>query len=586
MARKRRGFAALAFLFTLALVAASCGDSKESGDGDGDGGSGDVTTTTAARSDACRMLEYDDNAPDGGEFVDYAQLASGGDNTSFDPQAVQTLDESQITTALWDGLTEFDFTDTCNPQLKPQVAEKWEANDDATEFTFTIRDDQEFSNGEPIKPSNFKIAWERGGSAELASAYSYLMAYVKDGDKLLDGSMTTLDSIVADDDAMTLTVTLAAPNADFPAIASFPLFYPISKADHEKIGNTTGWGTKGITIGNGPYKLEAADAPDSGEVVLVRNDKWKGGLDGMKRPHLDKITFKITADVESAYQAFESGEGDDGPIPSGQFQAAMSNPDYKNTVASATLGAYFFDFGFNDPVLGGEDNVKLRQAISMAIDREEINQKVYEGTRTTATGITPPGIPGFKADLCKYCKTDATEAKKLYDEWVADGGTLSAPIKLSFNAGGSHQTVVETMQANLQDVLGIDAELNPIEESYFKVIAEEGACQICRSGWYADYPTYGNFMVDLFGAVSIGGNNLGRYDDPDFEKLIAAAQEEVDDTKRGELYQQAEERLLNESVSAIPLNWYTGDQVYRTNVANYDQPPLGTIRWEKVAKTG
>ena len=206
------------------------------------------------------------------------------------------------------------------------------------------------------------------------------------------------------------------------------------------------------------------------------------------------------------------------------------------------------------------------------------------GIGIVSTGITPPGIPGFKADIGKYAKTDAAEAKKLYDEWVAEGGKLDGPIKLDFNTGGSHQTVVEIMQANLKDVLGIDVELNGIDEDYFKVIAEEGACHICRSGWYADYPTYGNFMVDLFGAVSIGGNNLGRYDDPTFEKHIANALKETDPTKRGEFYQQAEEQLLNESVAAIPLNWYTGDHVFRDTVINYDQQPLGNVLWEKVGK--
>jgi oligopeptide transport system substrate-binding protein len=157
---------------------------------------------------------------------------------------------------------------------------------------------------------------------------------------------------------------------------------------------------------------------------------------------------------------------------------------------------------------------------------------------------------------------------------------------VAFNSGGSHQDVVAIMQANIKAVLGVDVELNPIDEDYFKVVAEEGACGICRSGWYADYPTYGNFMVDLFGAVSIGGNNLGRYDDATFEKLLADAQSETDDTKRGELYQQSEERLLNETTSAIPLNWYTGDQVARDNVINFNQPPLGLFLWEKVGLTG
>lgn len=567
----------------LLVAAAGCGDSKDTTNESAEGTDNTEAPSEAVRSDSCRTLTYE-KAPEGGELVDYAQLSSAGDNTSFDPGAVQTLDEAQITGALFDGLTDFDFTDTCNPVLKPLVASEWKANDDASEYVFTIKDGQEFSNGEPILPSNFKQGWERAGSQELASAYGYLMAYLKDGDKLQAGEVDTLDSIVADDKAMTLTVTLASPLADFPAIVSFSSFSPISNEDIARVGNTTGWGTAGAYIGNGPFKLEKADAPDAGEVVLVRNDKWAGSILGDKKPALDKITFKLTSEVESSYQAFEAGEGDTATIPSGKFGEAAQK--YPNTTKSAQLGTYFADFGFEDAALGGEKNLKLRQAISMAIDRDEINTKVYEGVRVISTGITPPGIPGFKADLCDYCKSDPVAAKKLYDEWVADGGKLDAPLKLSFNAGGSHETVFAIIQANLKDVLGVDAEFNAIEESYFKVVAEEGACQICRSGWYADYPTYGNFMVDLFGKVSIGGNNLGRFDDAKFEGLLADALKETDDVKRGELYQQAEERLLNEATAAIPLNWYVGDHVYRDTLVNYDQPPLGSIIWEKVGKKG
>ena len=573
-----RSVAALALAFTL--LASGCGDSEDSGTGDTDGGA-TTETTLPPSSDACRTLTYED-APEGGEFVDYAQLASAGDNTSFDPGAVQTLDESQITNALFDGLTDFDFTDTCNPELKPLVAESYESNDDATVFTFKIKEGQKFHNGEPVLPHNFKQGWERAGSQELASSYGYLMAYLKGGADLLEGKVQTLDSIVADDDAMTLEVTLESALADVPAIASFSAFSPIADEDIKRVGNTTGWGDKGAVIGNGPFKFVSAGSPDNGEVVLERNDDWAGNVLGDKKAKLDKITFKLTTDVESAYTAFDSGEGDNASIPGGKYAEATAK--YPNDTKSPQLGTYFFDFGFEDSNLGGDENLKLRQAISMAIDRDEINQKAYEGARIVSTGITPPGIPGFKADIGKYAKTDAAEAKKLYDEWVAEGGKLDGPIKLDFNTGGSHQTVVEIMQANLKDVLGIDVELNGIDEDYFKVIAEEGACHICRSGWYADYPTYGNFMVDLFGAVSIGGNNLGRYDDPTFEKHIANALKETDPTKRGEFYQQAEEQLLNESVAAIPLNWYTGDHVFRDTVINYDQQPLGNVLWEKVGK--
>jgi len=574
----RRSFKAglVAGTLALALIASGCGDSKE-----------DSSSTTKPASDTandlaktdCGTLEYDKDAPSGGTFTDYAYLSDSGTNTSFDPGVVQTLSESQITTALYDGLTDFDFSNKCSPELKGAVAEKWESNDDATEFTFTIKDDQVFSDGTPVLPSSFKAGWERAGSAELASAYGYLIDYVKGGADLQSGKVKTLPAIEADDDAMTLKVTLDKPNADFPSIVSHPFFSPVDKADLAKIGNTTGWGDKGLTIGNGPFVLDSANDQ---EVVLTPNAKWGGNVYGDTKVKLDKLVFKQTVDVETAYQAFEAGEGDDAPVPSGKYQDAMAAYP-SNSITDPNLGSYYFDFGADDPQLGGKDNVLLRQAISLAIDRDELNTKVYEDTRTVSTGLVPPGTPGYKEGLCDYCKLDVTKAKDLYKQWQDAGNKLTKPIKINFNEGGSHGDVATIIQANLKDNLGIDAELGSVAEDYFKVVAEPGGCNFCRSGWYADYPTYGNFMVDLFSKASIGGNNFGRFDDPEFEKLIAAAQAEPDDTKRGELYNKAESYMLNDQTAAVPLVWYTGSQVFRDNVVNFDQPPLGIMLWERIS---
>jgi ABC-type oligopeptide transport system substrate-binding subunit len=575
MARRRIRSGLAAGAVSLALIATACGDSKSDSSS-----TTDAKTNEALATTDCGKLEYDASAPTGGEYVDYAYMADSGTNTSFDPGVVQTLNESQITTALFDGLTDFDFTEKCKPELKGNVAEKWEMNADATEATFTLKKGEVFSDGSPVLPSSFKKGWERAGSKELGSPYGYLISYIKGGDKLQDGSATNLDEgVVADDANLTLKVTLASPNADFPSIVSHPFFSPVDAADLAKIGNKTGWGTAGLTIGNGPFKLEKADDT---EVVLVPNDKWAGNVYGDKKVHLSKLTFKMSKDVESAYQTFEAGQGDSAPIPSGKYKSAEAAYP-KNTVSDPNMGSYYFDFGFDDAQLGGDKNVDLRKAISLSINREELNNKVYEGTRQIATGVVPPGIPGFKAGLAKYAKYDPDEAKKLFKTWTDAGGKLTKPVKINYNEGGSHGDVAAIVQANLKDTLGIDVELAPVAEDYFKVVAQEGGCQICRSGWYADYPTYGNFMVDLFSKASIGGNNFGRYDNPEFEKVIKEAQGEVDATKRGELYNKAEDILLNQSVDAIPLVYYTGGQVFKDSVLNYDQPPLGIMLWERIA---
>jgi len=544
----------------LTLGLAACSSSK----------SGTATTNTSAETAS---------VPEGGTLIDGAQLQI--DNlTSYDPGQVQTLDESQVTTAIYDGLTEFDFTDKTNPVLKGQVAEKWESNADATEFTFTIKPGQTFSNGDPVLPSSFKYAWNRNGQKAFASPYGYLINYVKGGAALQEGTITDLgDAIVADDTAMTLKVTLEAPQADFPSIVSHPFFGPLPEKVVSQLADQNEW-NKMIMIGNGPFKMEAP--ANEQQVVLVRSDSWAGDVMGNTKAKLDKIVFKVSKDVESAYTDFEAGNTMTATIPSGQFGPAQAA--YGNTVKSPTLGAYFFDFGFTDPQIKGDENVLLRQAISQAIDRDEINAKVYEGTRVIPTGVTPPGIPGFKEGICKYCSFDQAAAQQAFDDWKAAGHSLSGPITLDYNTGGSHQDVVAIVQENLK-AIGIDSVANPVAEKYFPTMAD-GGCHVCRAGWYADYPTYGNFMFDLYSTASVGGNNNGSFSDPKFDDLVKQAQSEPDDAKRAELYQQSEDYLLNTAIATIPINWYTGDQVYSTKVVNYDQPPLGIIQWQTVGVTG
>ena len=577
----------IAGLLSLSMIATSCGDSDEDKDSSSTSADGGTETTGGGGNAAlagtdCGTLEFDPDAPSGGTFTDYAYMSDSGTNTSFDPGAVQTLNEFQITQAIFDGLTDFDFSEKCQPELKGDLAESWEVNDDATQYTFTLKEGITYSNGTEIKASDFKAAWERAGSAELASAYGYLVNSIEGGEALQAGEADTLSGVTADDEAGILTIDLAAPNAEFASILVHPFFSPAEPADLEKIGNTTGWGDLGLTVGAGPFMLEKADEI---EVVLVPNPEWDGNVYGDTEVKLESIVFKMTDSVETAFQTFEAGEGDSAPIPSGKYQDAMAAYP-KNTVDNPLMGVYYFDFGADDPQVGGEENLKLRQAIALAIDRQELNDKVYEGTRDDATGIVPPGIPGYKADICDYCEYDPERAKELFAEWEADGGELTSPIRIDFNEGGSHGDVAAIIQANLKDNLGIETELAGVAEDYFKVVAEPGGCQLCRAGWYADYPTYGNFMVDLFSAASIGGNNFGRFDNPEFEDLIAKAQAETDDAARAELYNEAEAILLNEQTHAVALNFYAGQYVFRDRVHNYDYGPLGFVIWERMAVEG
>ena len=333
----------------------------------------------------------------GSDFVELGTFV-GDPPEHIDPGLNQTLDAYQVVNALYDGLTDIDASDPDNPVIRPQVAESYEANDDATVWTFKVHKGLQLSNGEKVLPSSFARAWERASDPDFAGVYSYLMTFIKGGAEKLDGKADTLEGVEADDDAMTLTVTLAAPYSNFDAVAGFQLFFPMPKAV-EELDDQTQW-DNGMMVGNGPFML---DKPRSDtEIVLVRNPKW----DGTK-----------------------------------------------------------YDKGFKLP------------------------KKPYLG------------IPGFKEGLCEFCAYDKEAAQDAYDEWKADGNELKDPIKIQFNIDAGHEDVVDLIIDDWK-AIGIPAERQGIDtETYFTQLSD-GACTVCRAGWFADYPTYDNFMFDLWGSES------------------------------------------------------------------------------------
>ncbi len=372
----------IAVLMAMVLVAAACGDDDDGGDdtaaGDEDGGSGEA----------------------GGEFVDLGTFSSAAPQ-HIDPALNVELDSYQVVSALYDGLTDFDFTDPENPELKGLVAESFEPNEDATEWTFTIRDGLTFSDGEEVLPSSFVRGWERASDPDFAGNYSYLFSFIEGGQEKLDGEAETISGVTADDEAMTLTVRLSAPYGNFAAVAGFQLFFPMPSAVDD-LEDQTEW-ENGLMIGNGPYKL--VEPRSDQQIVVERNDEWGGDIFGNDSATLDRITFQISQDVDSAFNSFEGGDGDNATIPSGR--APELEDTYDTTSDLTLLATNYFEINWEDPVIGGPENKLLRQAISLAIDRNEINEAAYAGTRKDATGIAPPGIPGYTPEgQCDYCETD------------------------------------------------------------------------------------------------------------------------------------------------------------------------------------
>lgn len=565
MRRQRRSLKLLALILGLSLVAAACG-----GDDDDEG------ATTDEGDQAAEGVQ-------GGELVDLGVFGQGPPE-HIDPGINTTVDGFQIGGSVYDGLAETDYSDPENPETVGVVAESWDVNDDATEFVFHIREDLKFSTGEDVLPSSFVRGWERASDPDFAGDYSYLFGFIEGGQAKLDGEAETISGVEADDEEMTLTVTLTDPYANFPAVAGFQIFMPMPQ-EVDELEDQSEW-ERGIMIGNGPFMMDAP-ANDQ-EIVLVPNPEWDGtkydeALGLPEQPFLDKITFRIGSDIDTSYNAFEAGEADVTNFAPGRYQEAQDN--WSTTIDTPFLGAYYFMFNDRDERVGGPDNLLLRQAISMAINREDINTDVYEGSRTTATGITPPGIPGFEEGLCEFCNYDAEAAEAAYQEWLDAGNELAEPLPIQFNADSGHEPVVQIIIDNLADI-GIEAVAEPIPpDDYFGQLAE-GACVFCRVGWLADYPTYDNFTFDIFGTAALDGNNYG-YSNPEFDELVAEAKATTDADEAGELFRQAEQLLLNEDTGVVPINWYRGQQVYNGDkIANLVEDPSGHVIWETVSLTG
>ncbi len=558
MGSKRLGSKLLAVILGLSLFAAGCGDDDDT--------SGEEGTDSSSESSDTRA---------GGEFLDYGTVI-GSALEHIDPALNTTLDGFQINGALYDGLTEIDFSDPDNPELRGVVAESWTASDDAMEFVFTIEEGQQFSNGEPVLPSSFQLAWERASDPDFAGDYSYLFNFLEGGEEKLAGEADTISGVTADDEAMTLTTRLSAPYANWPTVAGFQLFWPMPAAVVE-VADQNEW-ENGLMIGNGPYKLESPRTTE--EIVLVKNDLWAGDMNGDTwDDRLERITFRTQADPDTSYNAFEAGEADNATVPPGRWGAAKA--DHPNTIFQ-TLGTRYFEVKWDHPVVGGPENAKLREAIMLAIDREEISAAVYDGTNAVATSIIPPGVPGSTEGICEFCRYDPDAASAAFEEWQAAGNTLSEPIRIQLNADAGHEPVVQVIVDNLNAV-GIDAAADPLpNETYFTQLAD-GACVICRSGWYADYPTADNFTYDLFHTDAIGGNNHGFYSSPEFDSLIDQAKATTDEAEAAQLYHDAEDILLNQDIGVIPYLYYALDYVYSDEtVAEFPVTPLGLVVWEQV----
>lgn len=547
---------------SFALVAAACGssDKSESTSGQPQGETGKPVV--------------------GGSLVDYQNFAAG-DVPHIDPGLAEEIEGSQVSILLFDGLADYDYK---TGDLKPAVAESWSSNADASVWTFKLKKDVKWSDGSPVLPSDFKYAWERVASKQLASITAFHITdtlRIKGAADVAKGTATEMSGLKADDSALTLTVELEAPLSFAPAVTAHASLSPVPKKIVSALPDSTKW-EQGLMVSNGPFKLAEPRKADQ-YVKLVRNDTYYGGIYGHKA-YLDSVEFRMSKDQDSAWAAFEAGQGQVGRIPAARYADANAKYPGRTSASVATNGIYYYVFNNKDPVVGGPANVKLRQAIALSIDKEKIARDIYSGSRKPATGIAMPGIPGFKQGLSQYGARDVTRAKQLVSEWETANSKKVADlpaIKLNFGQGAGHAEIATIIQANLQEI-GVKSQLDPREAKTYFAQMRAGQGQFLRAGWIADYNVYDNQLFPLLHSSQIGGagSNHAQYASAKFDGLIDQARKATDLSKANGFYQDAERVALNEDTIMVPIVWYSGTIAWSDQVHNVVQGALQFVNYE------
>lgn len=504
----------------------------------------------------------------GGVFTYYI------DEPAFiDPYNAQETEGVQIVANTFDGLVDFD---PLTSKIRPAVAEKWEPNEDATVWTFTLKKNTKFHNGREVTAADFKYAWERiaNPKTDPPSDISYHLSPIKGYDEMQEGTATELAGVRVVDN-YTLEVTLQYPFADFEFVVGHPALAPVPKEEIEK--DPKAFMEK--PVGNGPFMMAEPWKHDE-SVRVVRFDDYYG-----KKALLDEVVFKIFKDEETAFLEFQAGNVDFAEVPSGQIQATAkefgkgkyeAGPG-KDLLLGEETATYYINANNENPLL---KNADLRRAISLAINRDAIAKTVYEGTRKPATGLVPPGVVGFRKNAGLYSKYDPEEAKEFLEKAGYPNGQGLPTIKLSFNSGAGHEPVMQAVQANLKDI-GVNVELQGTEWAQFLDFRQNGRHELARDGWVFDYPIIDNMLFPLFFSKNIGKDNTSRYNNPEVDKAILDARAETDDEERVKLYQKAE-RLILEDAGAIPIVFYAHRNVAQKRVRGLVFSPLYLAHLENV----
>lgn len=489
--------------------------------------------------------------------------AEAADPTALDPALVEESVGMNITRYLFDGLVTYDSE---TGDVEGAVARDWDVNDDATVFTFHLRNGVKFANGRDVTASDFVYAWTRALDPEIMSPTAMnILEPVKGAASLAMGEATTLEGVEAVDD-QTLKVTLEYPMAEFVTYLGHPVTAPVPSEEVE----SSDIDFSELPQGNGPFIVK--EWKHNEEVVLERNPDYYGD-----KAEVGNVVVRIIPEPSTAVAELQDGTIDAvKTVDPAQIQSLQED----DTVEVFEGGIALMRFiAFNTSEDPWKDNVELRQALNWAIDRQTIAEKVFMDQATPADGIVPTASPGHQDNAMPY-EYDPEKAKSLLTEAGYPGGEGLPPITLTYPAEGPAADVAQAVQSQLKDI-GVDVELQGMQFGAFIDAMTSGQLSFFLISWQADYPTVDTFLYTLFHSMNIGGPNVSMYENSDVDSLLDTARSSLDEDERLDSYNEAE-RLIMTDAPIIPLTFDRDVMAYSTRVTRFVHTPLGEIALNRI----
>jgi oligopeptide transport system substrate-binding protein len=503
-------------------------------------------------------------------------LGNGGEPGSLDPHKVSGDWENRIVGEYLEGLVAED----ANAEPIPGQAESWTVSEDGLTYTFKLRDDAMWSDGQPVVAQNFVDGFQRLFDPKTAAQYAYLQYPVKNSSKIANGEITDFSQLgVKAIDDKTLEIDLESPTPYFLEALTHYTAFPIRKDIIEKYGDQ--WTQPGNIVGNGPYKI--TEWVPGSYLKGVKSDTYYG-KDDLK---IDEIVWYNTEDLTAALNRYRAGELDIlTDFPADQYQFLQDNYPGQAHVAPF-LGIYYYVLNQSKPPL---DNVNIRKALSLSVMRDVIGPDVLGTGELPAYGWVPPGTGNYEGAqyLPDWSKEPyeqrVEEAKKL----MADAGyTPDNPLKLQlrYNTNENHPRIAVAI-SDMWKQIGVEVELFNAETAVHYDALQSGDFEVGRAGWLLDYNDPSNTLDLLKSGTSQTdgtinwGNNYGRYSNPEFDDLMNQASNELDLTKRAGLMHKAE-ALAMDQFAAIPIYWYVSKNVVSPKIQGFSDNAKDQhrVRW-------